>query len=58
MLYFGKLLVANKVMDERVRGGIKIFRRQFFVPKCRNFSQGNPIVMCLRKTPAVKRLWI
>ena len=30
-------------------GGIKLFRRIFFVSLCRKLSQGNPSVLCLRK---------
>ena len=40
--FFGKLLVANKIMDERGRGGIKIFRRQFFVPQCQKLFAREP----------------
>ena len=34
MLCLRKLLVANKIMDERETGDIKTFRRKFFVPQC------------------------
>ena len=35
-------------------GGIKTFRRKFFVLQCRNFSKGNTSVVCLRKLPVSK----
>ena len=56
VLCFGKLLVANKLMDKRGRGGIKIFRRNFFVPQCRKLSQRNPFVLCFRKHPVAKKI--
>ena len=35
--------VYHKILDERVGGSVKIFRRSIFVPQFRNFSQGNPL---------------
>ena len=37
VLCFRKLPVAKKFIDKR-GGGIKIFRRKFYVSQCRNFS--------------------
>ena len=54
MLCSGKLPVANKFLDKRGTGGIKVFRRKFFVPQGRIFSQGNPIVLCFRKILAAE----
>ena len=54
MLCFRKLLVANKIMDKRGRGGIKIFRRKFFVLQCRTLSQGNRSVLCFSKIQVAK----
>ena len=36
MLRFRKFPVAKKFMDKRGGGIIKIFRRNFFVPQCRD----------------------
>ena len=38
------------------KGGIKIFRRSFFVSLCRKLSQGNPFVLCFRKLPVAKKI--
>ena len=47
---------ANNSMDNK--GVIKIFRRNFFGSLCRKLSQGNPSVLCFRKLPIAKILWI
>ena len=56
VLCLRKLPVANNSMDNK--GGIKIFRRDFFGSLCRKLSQGNPSVLCFRKLPVAKILWI
>ena len=38
VLCFRKLLVAKKFMDKKGGGSVKIFRRKFFVRKCRKIS--------------------
>ena len=60
MLCFRKIPVAKKVMDKR-GGGIKIFRREFFVPQCRKlstFAREPYCVVFQKKIPQRKRLWI
>ena len=37
------------------RGSIKIFRRNFFVSRCRKTLQGNSSVLCSRKVPVAKK---
>ena len=41
-------------MDKR--GGVKIFRRKFFVSQCHKLSQGSLFVLCFRKLPAAQRI--
>ena len=38
------------------RGGIKIFCQKIFFSQCRNLSQLNPFVLCLRKLPVTKKI--
>ena len=40
-------------MDKRE--GIKTFRRRIFVSQCRNSSQLNAFVLCLRNLPVAKK---
>ena len=49
MLCFRKLLVANKIMDNRGMGGIKIFRRRFFVPQCPKHFAREPYCVMFQK---------
>ena len=49
MLRLRNFPVAKNSMDNKGGGGgIKIFRRSFFVSLRRKPSQGNPSVLCLR----------
>ena len=49
MLCFRKLLVVNKIMDNRGMGGIKIFRRRFFVPQCPKHFAREPYCVMFQK---------
>ena len=53
MLCFRKIPGAKFFMDKK--GGIKIFRRKFFVSQTRRTLQGNPFVLCFRKIPVVNK---
>ena len=44
MLCFGKIPIANKLMDKMGGESIKFFRRKFFVSRCRKKSRENPLV--------------
>ena len=49
MLCSGKLPVANKFLDKRGTGGIKVFRRKFFVPQGRFFFAREPYCVVFQK---------
>ena len=53
MQCYRKFPAANNSMDKR--GGVKIFRRKFFVSQCRKLSRGNLFVLCFRKLPAAQK---
>ena len=44
-------MVANKIMDERGRGGIKIFRQNFLSHNAENFRTGTICVVFQKKFP-------
>ena len=55
---FHYVRVSKNFLLQRVKSRFSIFCRKFIVSQCRKNSQLSPSLLCSRKFPVAKKLWI